>query len=215
LRPTRERSTDAPRSPQASTPTDQSHGYASAGPRRGSSTSGVSARRAGVWSSASGCGCRGGTSRRTWQLSSQIPKRPVTIWCAELEDVPALAELEREVWGEGAASADVLRARITNVPKGNLVALDDDEMPVGFTSFCFIEYDDYESRGQCSWYDLSGGGTASTHDPHGRDLDRDQPWSRCESTARHVSAASACSSSIRHSSWCATRTSGCAVAGFP
>ena len=93
-----------------------------------------------------------------------------TLRFAQPVDVPELAELERTVWGDGGADAAQLAARIQNVPKGNIVAVLPDGRFCGLTSFCLINYGEYESQGRCSWDDLSGCGTASTHDPKGRDL---------------------------------------------
>jgi hypothetical protein len=82
---------------------------------------------------------------------------------ANQQDVAELAAVEREAWGDGAATEQQLSARILNVPKGNIVAVAPDGRLCGLTSFCFIDYDDYERRCACSWNDLSGFGTASTN----------------------------------------------------
>lgn len=89
---------------------------------------------------------------------------------ATLEDVPALVALEQEVWGAAAASEWQLVQRVTNVPRGNILALSADERICGLVSFCMLEYAEHESWGACSWDDLSGGGTASTDVPGARDL---------------------------------------------
>lgn len=100
-----------------------------------------------------------------------MPKRD----CARLrfanpEDVPALARLESEVWGEGAATAEMLSARIENAPNGNILAESPDGRFCGFTSFCYLDYEQFKAKGDCSWYALTGNGTASTHDPSAPDL---------------------------------------------
>lgn len=89
---------------------------------------------------------------------------------AEPADLPALVALEREVWGRAAASEWQLAQRIRNVPRGNILAVAPDGRICGLTSFCCLDYASYEARGACTWKDLSGNGTASTHVPGARDL---------------------------------------------
>lgn len=91
------------------------------------------------------------------------PSEKARLRIATEEDVPALVALEREVWSGAAASDSQLRQRIRNVPRGNIVALAADGRICGYTSFCLLDYASYETLGHCSWDDLSGHGTASTH----------------------------------------------------
>jgi hypothetical protein len=94
----------------------------------------------------------------------------VKVRFANEQDIHSLVALEKEVWGEGAACFDALSARVKNFPKGTLIALDENKTPVGTVSFCLLDYQQYETNGNVSWYDLSGNGTSSTHNPEGRDL---------------------------------------------
>lgn len=89
---------------------------------------------------------------------------------AEVADLPAVAALETEVWGIGAASEEVLARRFANCPEGNVVALTTDGSICGYTAFCYLDYSQYDAAGTCTWYDLSGDGTASTNVPGAPDL---------------------------------------------
>jgi hypothetical protein len=100
----------------------------------------------------------------------QLFRQPIVLRAASQADVSALTALEREVWGDGAASIETLTSRLRNCPEGNLVAETRDGRLCGFVSFCRIDYERYAVENHCSWYDLTGNGTASTHDPDGPDL---------------------------------------------
>jgi hypothetical protein len=82
---------------------------------------------------------------------------------ATKDDVEAVAALEHEVWGDGAASAATLAQRFENCPEGNIIAVVPDGRICGYTAFCYLDYSEYESAGKCTWYDLSGDGTAATN----------------------------------------------------
>lgn len=85
------------------------------------------------------------------------------IRAARNDDLEQVAALEKEVWGAGAASLETLTKRFDNSPKGNYLAVTPDERICGYTAVCFLDYEEYEARNACSWYDLSGDGTASTN----------------------------------------------------
>lgn len=89
--------------------------------------------------------------------------REYTLRIATHEDVPGVAALEEEVWGSGGASADTLAQRFGNCPEGNIVAVLPSGRICGYTAFCFLDYEHYDREGRCTWYDLSGDGTASTN----------------------------------------------------
>lgn len=78
-------------------------------------------------------------------------------------DLAEVAELERQVWGDGAANEAALAQRFSNCPEGNIVAVLPDGRICGYTAFCYLDYEAYEAEGRCTWYDLSGDGTASTN----------------------------------------------------
>lgn len=93
------------------------------------------------------------------------------IRIATIEDAERIAVMEREVWqGEAALSPEKITQCIQNSPRGNIVAQAPDGRICGFVSFCFLDYAHFEAQGCCSWYHLSGDGTASTHDPSAKDL---------------------------------------------
>lgn len=85
-------------------------------------------------------------------------------------DIPPVAELEAEVWGEGAATPEMLAARLRNCPEGNLLAIADSGSLQGYVSFCLIDYQEFREAGRITWYDLSADGTAATHRDDGPDL---------------------------------------------
>lgn len=92
------------------------------------------------------------------------------IRLATVDDINDIVTLEREIWGEAAANHHQISQRIANVPYGNIVAVHPDGRICGYTAFCMLNYDEYARQGHCSWYDLSGKGTASTHVPGASDL---------------------------------------------
>ena len=82
---------------------------------------------------------------------------------AHEDDLQAIAELEREVWGDSGAAYDTLVQRLHNCPEGNILAILPDGRICGYTAFCYLDFTQYEAAETCSWYDLSGEGTASTN----------------------------------------------------
>jgi len=94
----------------------------------------------------------------------------VAMCKATIDDAGRLAALDKEVWADAAASEEMFRERLTNAPGCTVIAVDESGTLCGSTSYCFLDYETYETAGRCSWYDLSGDGTASTHEPKGRDL---------------------------------------------
>lgn len=82
---------------------------------------------------------------------------------ATLADVPAIAEFERLVWGKSGFNSIQITQCIQNVPRGNLLTVSSDGRISGYVSFCTIDYEEYKARNACTWNELSGYGTASTH----------------------------------------------------
>ena len=85
---------------------------------------------------------------------------------ATKNDYKNIALLEKKVWGDGAASYDIIRARHETFPEGSIVALDDNNVIVGYAAVQRV------SRACCdSWYIQTGNGdTKSTHNNHGHIL---------------------------------------------
>lgn len=74
---------------------------------------------------------------------------------AELGEVEKIAELERSVWGKEGASKDQLISRIETFPRGNFVAIKNEEI----VAFCSIEYlDDISKLENFTWNDVTDNG---------------------------------------------------------
>lgn len=95
----------------------------------------------------------------------------VKLRLATLQDVAEISAMEREVWDESSAlSIEQIMQCINNAPQCNIVAQSPDGRICGMVSFCQLNYSKFESKQRLSWYDLSGNGTASTHNPMGADI---------------------------------------------
>jgi hypothetical protein len=77
--------------------------------------------------------------------------------------------LDVEVWESAAATTEMFEERLANAPRCTFIAEANGGV-CGSTSFCLLDYEGFEAAGHTTWYDLTGDGTASTHDTSGKDL---------------------------------------------
>jgi ribosomal protein S18 acetylase RimI-like enzyme len=86
--------------------------------------------------------------------------RPATI-----EDIAEIATLEKEVWGDNAASKEQIKSRIEIFPLGNFVA----EYVGNIVAFCSYEYvDGFVFEGGFSWDEITDNGyIKNSHKPNG------------------------------------------------
>lgn len=94
----------------------------------------------------------------------------VTIQFATEADLDRLVALRHKIGGDADEAHWQISERLRNSPHGNILAQDSQGECCGLVSFCQLDYDRYEADGCCTWSQLSGNGTAATHDPKGPDL---------------------------------------------
>jgi predicted amidohydrolase/GNAT superfamily N-acetyltransferase len=84
-------------------------------------------------------------------------------------DVPAVVALQRRVYSEDLAwSERELLRHLEIFPEGQFVALDRSGQIVGSASSLIIDWDDYAESAR--WSVITGQGTFSSHNPHGKTL---------------------------------------------
>ncbi len=91
----------------------------------------------------------------------KLGRAPVRKWggfifrSAEISDISQIIELEKKVWGEGAAaSKEQIEARINTFPKGNVIALIDGCV----AAYVSIEYIDDLKNEKFNWSEITDNG---------------------------------------------------------
>jgi predicted amidohydrolase/predicted N-acetyltransferase YhbS len=99
-------------------------------------------------------------------LPDTTHNRPtLVVRTARLADVPAIAKVSQSAFGgEEGSSAGMIQGHITNFPEGQFVVEYDGKI-VGYAG-CF-RIDEEAALKAHSWYEITGGGYASRHDPAG------------------------------------------------
>ena len=96
-------------------------------------------------------------------------KPAITIRSMTLKDLPGVIELQHRafptmnVW-----TLEELTSHLTIFPEGQFVAVDASGRIVGSASSLIIDWDDYAESAH--WSTITGQGTFSTHNPHGKTL---------------------------------------------
>jgi len=86
---------------------------------------------------------------------------------ATLDDVDGIVKLDNEVWPDFPATREMIESRIKNFPRGNIVALINDEI-VGYLAVQLMDYD-LSLPKALTWNELTNNGTTNgTHNPKGK-----------------------------------------------
>lgn len=98
-------------------------------------------------------------------MTDALSKPKLIVRNATLDDIPAIVELSRAVYGEGNAYNEaMLRGQINNFPDGQFVAEYESKI-VGHCATFIISED--LALAPHTWVEITGGGFASRHDPEG------------------------------------------------
>lgn len=87
-------------------------------------------------------------------------KAPIRVWremifrSAELGEISKIAELEKSVWAEAAASEEQIASRIKTFQRGNFIALFEGRI----VAYCSIEYVDNLREKNFSWNEITDHG---------------------------------------------------------
>ncbi|MCB0384655.1 MAG: carbon-nitrogen hydrolase family protein [Bdellovibrionales bacterium] len=95
-------------------------------------------------------------------------KAKLEVRPSNYEDIEGVQELVKKVYrGMGGYSKDSIRGQMTNFPEGNLVVLLDGKI-VGYSACIILK--EQEALKPHTWYEATGGGFGTTHNPKGEYL---------------------------------------------
>jgi len=86
--------------------------------------------------------------------------------CATASDIPAIWNMEREVWGEDGASEENIASRINIFPEGSIVVLGQSGIIQAYCVVFMTTSKAVFAKG-ADWDSITGAGSISTHNPKG------------------------------------------------
>lgn len=102
-----------------------------------------------------------------YTLKGMEMKNKIRVRQATLADVPQLLRIDKEIWLEFNANAEMFQSRIITFPEGQFVAVLADGQVVGSVFTQLIDYKDWENK-NFTWDEVTDNGTLRrTHNPKG------------------------------------------------
>ena len=92
----------------------------------------------------------------------------VKIRQATIDDINGILFVEKEAWGEKAATKEQFESRLKTFPQGVLVAIKDYDKIVGVVAVEKVNYSDIINNSSLNWYEVTDNGfIKNSHKPNG------------------------------------------------